>query len=315
MLNMKTLNGLLLILLVSGIFIGALYFQEEFPEVNISKIEKKEAPISKVEESPVPKKKNIVSLSSRTLEQSDTLLIKIDSKDKPEASLGSKQIGFAKIGDSWFGFLGISVSMEPGIYDLDINGNIEKIEVIKKDFPITELIVTEELEEKGHTVSTIMERIRNENAMIKQVLNIYTDNAYFNESFGYPLERNIVVGKYGSIRKSGDNIAQHLGVDLDADMNTKVYAVNSGKIVFAKDLLNYGRTIIIDHGLGIYSLYLHLEKFKVSEDEIIEKGEIIALSGNTGYSIAPHLHFSIKLNRSSVDPLNFIGTINKQVLE
>jgi len=310
---MRTFNGLLLIILISGIFLGALYFQEDFPEVKISKIEKKETiekdSSSEMKINPVSEKKSNISLSSDILEQSDTLLIKVNSEEKPKANLGSKYIGFARIGDYWFGFLGISVSMEPGTYDLNINDDIEKIKVIEKDFPITELIVTDELEEQGHTVSAIMERIVNENAMIKQVLNIYTDTAYFNDVFGYPLKKNIVVGKYGSIRKSGDSVVQHLGVDLDADMNTRVYAVNNGKIAFAKELLNYGRTIIIDHGLGIYSLYLHLETFKVLEGDMIEKGEVIALSGNTGYSIAPHLHFSIKLNRSSVDPLKFIETV------
>jgi hypothetical protein len=313
---MKTLNGLIIIIFVSVVFLGVLYFQEDFPEMNISNIEKrliKEEVVQEIEKNPVSEKQFNIHLSSEILKQSDTLLIRVDNIDKIEGSLVSKKIGFVKIKDSWFGFVGISVSMEPGIYNLKINDEIRKIKVVEKDFPITELIITDELEKEGYTPSTISDNIIKENAMIKDVLDVYTNIAYFNESFGYPLENNIVVGKYGSIRKSGDYYAQHLGVDLDADMNTEVYAVNDGKVVFTKELTNYGRTVIIDHGLGIYSLYLHLETFKVLEGDKVEKGNIIGLSGNTGYSIAPHLHFSIKLNGSSVDPLNFIETTKQEI--
>jgi murein DD-endopeptidase MepM/ murein hydrolase activator NlpD len=93
---------------------------------------------------------------------------------------------------------------------------------------------------------------------------------------------------------------------LDAQTGTKVYAVNDGKVVLTYDFIDYGKTIVIDHGLGIFSLYLHLDKFNSQEGQKVKQGDVIAYSGNTGYSIAPHLHFSIKLNGASVDPLNFI---------
>ncbi len=82
---------------------------------------------------------------------------------------------------------------------------------------------------------------------------------------------------------------------------------------FSKELNTYGKTLIIDHGLGIYSLYLHLNKFKVLRGEQVEQGDVVGFSGNTGYSIAPHLHFSVKVNSSSVDPLRFIATIENEM--
>jgi murein DD-endopeptidase MepM/ murein hydrolase activator NlpD len=104
---------------------------------------------------------------------------------------------------------------------------------------------------------------------------------------------------------------RHLGVDLEAPLNTPVYAINDGIVKFAQNLSTYGKTIIIDHGFGIYSLYLHLNDFKVKENERVKRGEVIGLSGNTGYSLSPHLHFSIKIQGITVEPLNFIEEFNK----
>ena len=84
-----------------------------------------------------------------------------------------------------------------------------------------------------------------------------------------------------------------------------------GKVVLTADLPNYGKTVIIDHGLDIFSLYLHLDEFKVVEGQIVKKNQILGLSGDTGYSTAPHLHFSIRVGTSRVDPLVFIEATKK----
>ena len=124
-----------------------------------------------------------------------------------------------------------------------------------------------------------------------------------------------VVGDFGNIRKSESSSIQHLGVDLKADTGTPVYAVNDGVVRFSEDLNTYGKTLIIDHGLGIFSLYLHLNEFKVFSEQRIEQDDIMGFSGNTGYSIAPHLHFSIKVNGANIDPLKFIDLTEKEMMK
>lgn len=263
-----------------------------------------------------------VYLSSNNLEQGDTLLIRVESQsgiDKLTGAFGSEKIDFFKSATGeWFAIVGIDAKKEPGSYDLNISfpGNEFKKElnVVKRDFPITELLVTKELEEKGYTPSKIAENIATkDNPSIQEILQIYTPQTYFNQPFNYPLKEIKVVGDYGNIRKSGEITLQHLGVDLDASIGTPVYAINDGVVRFSEDLINYGKTIIIDHGLGIHSLYLHLEEFKVLRGERVARGDIIGFSGNTGYSITAHLHFSVKANGASVDPLRFIETTEKEM--
>lgn len=256
-------------------------------------------------------------LSSDKLEQGDTLLIRVRNGTKVAGKFGTERINFFKstTGDQ-IAIIGVSLKKEVGKYNLIIDFSDNKYEkelsVAKRNFPITKLFVTEELKEKGYVPSKIAENIANkDNPEINKILKVYTPTAYFNKAFIYPLKIIKVVGKFGSIRKSGEIELQHLGVDLDAFTNTRVYAVNDGMVSFSEELINYGKTIIIDHGLGIYSLYLHLNSFKILKGERVKQGDVIGLSGNTGYSIGPHLHFSLKINGHSVDPLRSIETINK----
>ncbi|MCX6722163.1 MAG: M23 family metallopeptidase [Candidatus Staskawiczbacteria bacterium] len=104
---------------------------------------------------------------------------------------------------------------------------------------------------------------------------------------------------------------QHFGIDLKAPEKTNIYAVNDGKVVLTSSLPDYGKTVIIDHGLGIFSMYLHLDEFKVSVGDMVKNEHIIGLSGDSGYSSAPHLHFSIRVDGSRVDPIAFIQTTQK----
>jgi len=260
-----------------------------------------------------------VYISSLFPQQGDTLVIKIQTDLPPEkvdGSLDSKRINFFKIGKNLIGILAISVKEKVGKYNLFIDfpeGKFlrKEIKIVEREFPVTELLVTKELEEKGFTLSKIKEKVEKENEEIFRILQIFTPVPYFQESFTYPLEKIRVVGDFGNIRKSGKITIQHLGVDLEAATGTPVYAINDGIVRFSKELTNYGKTIIIDHGMGIFSLYLHLSELKVFENQKVKRGEIIGLSGNTGYSISPHLHFSVKINGESVDPLRFIDIMER----
>lgn len=264
-----------------------------------------------------------ISLSSTELEQGDTLLIKIDknqitSRVLPTAQLDGKKIDFfqSATGD-WLAIVGIDIRKKPGKYDLEFNFGNEislkkKINVVKRKVPITELVVIPELKEKGFTPKKILESmVTKEKFAIKEVLALYTSQAYFSRGFNYPLQKIKDVGAFGVIRKSGDIAIWHLGVDLEAEPGTPIYAINDGRVCFAQKLPTYGKTLIIDHGLGIFSLYLHLNQFKVKKDQVVKRGDIIAFSGNTGYSIEPHLHFSVKIKGASVDPLRFIKSLDK----
>jgi len=263
-----------------------------------------------------------ILLSSTELYQGDTLMITVRNVPEGEKVTGQfngKSFNFfsTESKEKWIALLGIDAKKVPGEYSLSVflSDKLKKEETItvkKSDFFVTKIVITPELEEKDLTASNISNTIATKDGVIiYEVLVKYHPTAYFNQSFIYPLDEIINVGAFGNIRKDGDITIQHLGVDLDAIEGAPIYAINSGKVVLVEELTVYGNTIIIDHGLGIYSLYLHLSEFKIAEGEMVERGQLIGLVGNTGWSLGPHLHLSVKVDGASVDPLIFIETIDK----
>jgi murein DD-endopeptidase MepM/ murein hydrolase activator NlpD len=97
----------------------------------------------------------------------------------------------------------------------------------------------------------------------------------------------------------------HLGIDLASTAHSPVPAANSGRVAFAEELGIYGKTVIIDHGFGLFSLYGHLSRMQVTRDQMVSKGEIIGLTGSTGLAGGDHLHFSILIHETFVNPVEW----------
>ncbi|MGI6668691.1 MAG: peptidoglycan DD-metalloendopeptidase family protein [Acetivibrionales bacterium] len=98
----------------------------------------------------------------------------------------------------------------------------------------------------------------------------------------------------------------HEGIDIGSDGGRTIRASASGKVIFAKYTSGYGRTIKIDHGRGITTVYGHLSKYHVKVGQVVKKGDKIATMGTTGRSTGPHLHFEIRLFGTPVDPLKYL---------
>ncbi|MDC0643432.1 M23 family metallopeptidase [Flavobacteriaceae bacterium] len=99
---------------------------------------------------------------------------------------------------------------------------------------------------------------------------------------------------------------KHYGMDFSAKTGTPVYATGDGIVKRADNRSSgYGRHIRIDHGFGYVSLYAHLSKYNVKRGQKVKRGEIIGYVGNTGRSVAPHLHYEIFKDKNKINPLNF----------
>ncbi len=99
----------------------------------------------------------------------------------------------------------------------------------------------------------------------------------------------------------------HNGLDIITDVGTKVYAPGAGVVSFVGVRGGYGKTLEVDHGFGYMTIYAHLEDIKVREGQHIQRGDLIALSGNSGkLSTGPHLHYEVRHDGIALDPRNFI---------
>lgn len=99
----------------------------------------------------------------------------------------------------------------------------------------------------------------------------------------------------------------HLGIDIPADYGTNVYASNGGKVIKALYHYSYGNYILIDHGGGQATLYAHNSKLLVSEGDVVKKGDVIAKVGSTGYSTGNHVHFEVRINGVTTNPLDYVS--------
>lgn len=251
--------------------------------------------------------------------QGDTVFIRVKSSaDNVMGDFGNENLVFYRKGKTleWIAFLGIDADQKPGDYKISVNTsaseNLTKnIKVALAGFS-TARIAKAPGSNQGSSANGAENIRKNDNPPLQKVLSNFTTEPYFNGPFSFPLSRMQTSGfSFGRFISFAKDKIQHLGVDLRASKETEVYAVNDGKVVLTVDLPNYGKTIVIDHGLDIFSLYLHLDKFKVSQGDMVRRGQGIGLSGDTGYSTAPHLHFSMRVGSSRIDPVAFIETSKK----
>ncbi len=120
-------------------------------------------------------------------------------------------------------------------------------------------------------------------------------NAPATDSFG---TRRTFNGKLASI---------HRGMDFRAPSGTPVAAANSGKVVLAQKLFYEGNCVVIDHGLGFWTIYMHLSRIDVAAGQQVRKGEPLGLSGATGRVTGPHLHFAARWQGNYLDPAGLFG--------
>jgi murein DD-endopeptidase MepM/ murein hydrolase activator NlpD len=106
---------------------------------------------------------------------------------------------------------------------------------------------------------------------------------------------------------NGEPRSPHSGLDFKAPVGAEVYAANAGKVVLAKDLFFTGNTVILDHGLGLYTVYAHLSRIDVAIGDDVERAKVVGLVGATGRVTGPHLHWAAKIVGARVDPRTLPG--------
>ena len=131
--------------------------------------------------------------------------------------------------------------------------------------------------------------------------------------FRIPVKARRVSGNFGRRRVlNGESRSPHSGEDFPADRGTPVRAAQRGRVVMAQDLFFSGNTVVLDHGLGLYTLYAHLNSMSVKEGDMLDGNQLLGRVGSTGRVTGPHLHWSVRLNGARVNPLDLVKLIPSQ---
>lgn len=158
---------------------------------------------------------------------------------------------------------------------------------------------------------TVTTGLAKENALLEKLTS--HPKTLFTEPFRFPLATTTVTDVYGYTRTTEGTSITHKGTDFKAPSGTEVYAMNRGVVRLAKKLTVYGNTVVIDHGNGISTLYMHLSTIspKLAPGTLVTKGQRLGKSGQTGYALGAHLHVSIKVFGVSIDPLMFMNAFGE----
>ncbi len=212
-------------------------------------------------------------------------------------------------------FIGIDLAKKPGAYTLTAtltNGTAisKKITVLgRKKPPVESVAIPEKL--GGNTASSQNDLVTSIAVADADIKKVRTGGAItWAQKFISPLGAMTVTTPYGYGVDTGAYTLPHKGVDLKAAVGMNVFAMNRGVVKIAKEYRSYGKMVLIDHGLGIQTLYLHLSKMNVKAGDVVPRGKIIGLSGETGYVSGPHLHLSVRIGGTSIDPLQFLKLFN-----
>jgi murein DD-endopeptidase MepM/ murein hydrolase activator NlpD len=249
-------------------------------------------------------------VSSYNPRQGDTVVVYFSGAKPQSVVFDGQPISIFNYKNYGIGVIPIAATKKAGAYSLEIifsgNNAVEKqIKVKAGKFPLVVLGIPEKLD---MTPAALVSNLQISNKDIKSVTGTKSEDITLSQAFGLPLYNNKKLGSlFGEIRQTGDQQIRHMGIDLSAKLGAAVASINKGIVRKAYFDEIYGNSVIVDHGHGIFSTYLHLDSIKVKENDAVKKGTVIGTVGQTGYAIGPHLHLSIKVNDVSVDPLRFVS--------
>jgi murein DD-endopeptidase MepM/ murein hydrolase activator NlpD len=218
----------------------------------------------------------------------------------------------------WNGLVGVNLNSAPGAATLVIHGKtgsgltattrvsllVERYKFETRRLQVDPKLVNPPQEE--------LARIKEETRVMAEAFAIVTPQRFWRGPFDAPVP-GTATSSFGRLTiTNGKPAGRHQGADFRAATGTPVKAPNAGRVVVAQNLYFAGNTVIIDHGLGVFSLLAHLSRIDVARGASLERGAVVGESGATGRVTGPHLHWAVRFGDMSVDPVALISALAAQ---
>jgi len=211
-------------------------------------------------------------------------------------------------GNTWYALAGVDVETTPGTYPLEVEAKTDEGQILKTSIPIAVAAANY----RSGTLSVPENFVAPDAATQKEIAadkelkdRIFAKSAPEPEWSGDFLKpvKAPATDSFGTRRTFNGKLASiHRGMDFRAPTGTAISAANSGRIILARKLFYEGNCVVIDHGQGLMTIYMHLSRFDVAEGATVIKGQHLGLSGATGRVTGPHLHFAARWQGAYVDP-------------
>jgi murein DD-endopeptidase MepM/ murein hydrolase activator NlpD len=226
---------------------------------------------------------------------------------------GKQEIVFSRAQPANFSaLLGVDLEAKPGPAKLHLSAMM--LDGSKRNADVALSITPQTFPQESFTVAAefdqltpdVLERVRREQEQFTRAFSASSSARLWESPFIMPVQAGIS-SAFGYRRIiNGIPRAPHTGVDLRVPMATPVRAANSGRVALVGEFFYSGKTVVVDHGARLFTLYFHLSEFNVREKSEIQKGDLIGLSGMTGRVTGPHLHWGARLNDARIDPFELL---------
>jgi len=248
--------------------------------------------------------------------QGKVVLVTIPVENRPDLVKGQflkRTLTFFPVGEQTYaGLLGLDMQDRPGRYELTIDVVYPQRTERRS---LTVLVMKEEYPEQRLTLPSKMvdldkktlARVKTESKAVHEAFAGFVPHPLWKGRFVEPV-RGKISGRFGSRRViNGQPRKPHSGEDIAAPKGTPVVAMNAGMVRLTTDHFFSGKGVIVDHGLGLFSMYFHLSSVDVAHGQVVKKGQVIGKVGSTGRATGPHLHWGVRLNGARVDPYSLLA--------
>ncbi len=231
-----------------------------------------------------------------------------------EGSVGGRPLHFFPYAGSFAALVGIDLETKPGAHawrlamlesgkePVTVKGSVH---VRPRHFPVQQLTLPRGLVDLDPETER---RAVAEADRLKTLYRTISPERLWRGAFVRPVAGQDPPTGFGSRRVlNGQRRMPHAGVDFAAPRGVVVVAANTGRVALVADYFFPGRLVVIDHGLGLYTLYFHLDTVTVREDYQVDRGQPIGTVGATGRATGPHLHFGAQLGEARIDPVALLG--------
>lgn len=174
----------------------------------------------------------------------------------------------------------------------------------EKEFPTENIRIRFRRRMRKRELEYIANKIREQKFFLKNIYRGEIKPKMWEGDFVFPIKNYKRVKDNFGARRLINGVAGpiHRGIDISARSGEEVYASNSGIVAVARRFILEGNLVVINHGVGIYTIYAHLKKIAVAEGDFVRKGQLIGYVGSTGRSTGSHLHFGAKIGEVDVNP-------------
>jgi biotin carboxyl carrier protein len=229
---------------------------------------------------------------------------------RPRATLADRPVLVIQNEGRWIALVGIPLATKPGRHTVEVcradRCETLSFKVAPKAYPAQSIRLPKGQERYVTPHPDDLARIERERKRLEEILATWTERVQVDTDFHLPVRGRL--GSLFGLRRffNGEPRNPHSGLDFIAPQGTPVQAPAAGTVLAAEEFFFTGKAVFLDHGQGLISGYFHLDRIDVQPGQAVQRGEVLGYVGTTGRVTGPHLHFSVYLNRTAVDPELFL---------